>query len=140
MNIQQEKRVIVVRENLPLGIIANTAAILGVTLGMKMPEVVGREVADRRGGLHSGIIQFPIPILRGSARALKNIRERLNKPPFSRLTAVDFSDLAQSCKTYDEFICKMAEAEEADLEYYGIALRGDKKRVNRLTGNLPLLR
>ena len=33
MNLQNEKCVIVVDEELPLGIIANTAVILGITLG-----------------------------------------------------------------------------------------------------------
>ena len=41
MNVEKEKCVIVVDENLPLGIIANTVAILGITMGMKMPDVVG---------------------------------------------------------------------------------------------------
>lgn len=36
----------VIDENLPIGIIANTAAILGITMGMKMPDVVGSDVAD----------------------------------------------------------------------------------------------
>ena len=40
MNVENEKCVIVVDENLPLGITANTAAILGITMGMKMPAVV----------------------------------------------------------------------------------------------------
>lgn len=35
MNVENEKCVIVVDENLPLGIIANTAAILGITMGMR---------------------------------------------------------------------------------------------------------
>ena len=64
MDLQNEKCVMVIDENLPLGIIANTAAIMGITLGKQMPE-------------------------------------------FSDLTVVDFSDLAQGCKTYDEFIEKM---------------------------------
>lgn len=40
MNVENEKCVIVVDENLPLGITANIAAILGITMGMKMPDVV----------------------------------------------------------------------------------------------------
>lgn len=34
MNVENEKCVVVVDENLLLGIIANTAAILGITMGM----------------------------------------------------------------------------------------------------------
>ena len=49
MDLQNEKCVMVIDENLPLGIIANTAAIMGITLGKKMPEVVGADVYDRTG-------------------------------------------------------------------------------------------
>lgn len=40
MDLQNEKCVMVIDEHLPLGIIANTAAIMGITLGKKMPEVL----------------------------------------------------------------------------------------------------
>ena len=36
MDLQNEKCVMVIDEHLPLGIIANTAAIMGITLGKKM--------------------------------------------------------------------------------------------------------
>lgn len=72
MNVENEKCVIVVDENLPLGIIANTAAILGITMRMKMPDVVGNDVLDLEGNPHMGIIQFPVPILKGNTEILKN--------------------------------------------------------------------
>lgn len=65
MDLQNEKCVMVIDENLPLGIIANTAAIMGITLGKKMPEVVGTDVYDRTGNEHLGIIEFSVPILKG---------------------------------------------------------------------------
>lgn len=43
MDLQNEKCVMVIDEHLPLEIIANTAAIMEITLGKKMPEVVGAE-------------------------------------------------------------------------------------------------
>ncbi len=43
---------------------------------------------------------------------------------------VDFSDLAQGCKTYDEFIEKMKLVSETELHYFGIAICGAKKKVN----------
>ena len=129
-----------VDENLPLGIIANTVAILGITMGMKMPDVVGNDVLDSEGNPHMGIIQFPVPILKGNTQILKKLRTRLFEPQFSELTVVDFSDLAQGCKTYDEFIGKMANTSEIKLNYIGIAICGNKKQINKLTGNMPLLR
>ena len=140
MDLQNEKCVIVIDEGVPLGLIANTAAILGITMGMKVPDVVGRDVYDAQGNVHAGIIQFPVPILKGSAEMLKEIRRRLYEPDFSDLTVVDFSDLAQSCNIYDEFTVKMSECPEASLQYMGIAVCGNKKKVNKLTGSMPLLR
>ena len=41
MDHQNEKCVMVIDEELPTGIIANTAGIMGITLGKKLPETVG---------------------------------------------------------------------------------------------------
>ena len=140
MDWQNEKCVMVIDEGLPLGMIANTAAIMGITLGKKMPEVVGADVTDQSGSEHLGIMDFPVPILRGTRPDIKQIREKLYQPEFQDLTVVDFSDLAQSCKTYDEFMEKMGRVSESDLQYLGVAICGSRKKVNKLTGNMPLLR
>lgn len=140
MDLQNEKCVMVIDETLPSGLIANTAGIMGITLGKHMPEAVGPDVTDQTGCTHKGIIQFPVPILRADGTKLKELRRQLYQPEYRDLTVVDFSDTAQSCKTYDEFIDKAANTEEESLTYLGIAICGPKKAVNRLTGNLPLLR
>ena len=140
MDLQNEKCVMVIDENLPLGIITNTAAIMGITLGKQMPEVVGADVYDKTGNGHLGIIEFPVPILKGNVDVIKAIREKLYEPEFSELTVVDFSDLAQGCKTYDEFIEKMKDVSETELNYFGIAICGAKRKVNKLTGSMALLR
>lgn len=132
------KCVIVIDENLPVGIIANTAAILGVTLGARIPDAVGVNVRDRLERDHMGIIRFPVPILKASSETLSRLRLSLYDKEYSDLTTADFTDIAQSCGTYDEFIDRISSAD--DLHYFGIALCGPKKKVNRLTGNLPLLR
>lgn len=140
MKLRDEKCVMVIDESLPVGVIANTAAIMGMSLGKALPELIGEDVRDAAGSEHRGIIELPVPVLRGSAQSIRQLRERLSEPEFSGLTAVDFSDLAQGCGTYEEFIEKMRMAPEDKLNYLGIALCGDKKKVNRLTGSLPLLR
>lgn len=140
MDLQNEKCVMVIDAALPLGLIANTAAIMGITLGQKMPEVVGADVTDRSGHTHLGIIEFPIPILKAVPADIRALREKLYQPEFRDVTAVDFSDLAQGCKTYGEFIENMGKTSESDLQYFGVALCGGKKKVNKLTGSLPLLR
>ncbi len=140
MDGQNEKCVMVLDESLPRGIIANTAAIMGITLGKKMPEVVGADVTDQDGREHLGIIEFPVPILRGTPEVIRQIREKLYQPDHQDLTVVDFSDLAQGCKTYEEFIQKMGHVSESTLQYLGIAICGPRKKVDQLTGSMPLLR
>ena len=120
MSLENEKCVIVMDEGLPLGLIANTAAILGITLGKTLPEVVGAAVEDASGQSHLGIIEFPVPILRSTSEAIKVLRERLYLLEFQELTVVDFSDLAQSCKTYTEFAERMTQAPENSLNYLAV--------------------
>lgn len=140
MDLQNEKCVMVIDESLPLGLIANTAAIMGITMGKEMPEVVSADVTDQSGNQHLGIIEFPVPILKGTPEVIKEIREKLYQPEFQDLSVVDFSNLAQGCKTYEEFIEKMAAVPESSLQYLGVAVCGPKKKVNKLTGSMPLLR
>ena len=140
MDLKNEKCVMVMDCNLPLGITANTAAIMGITLGKKMPEVVGCDVVDQTGKTHLGIIEFPVPILKGTKEIIKDIREKLYLSEYQDLTVVDFSDCAQGCKTYDEFIGKIAKVPENDLNCYGIDICGAKKKINKLTGSMRLLR
>ena len=140
MESTTSKCVMVLDENLPLGLLANTAAILGITLGKHMPEAVGADVLDGSGKAHLGIITFPVPILRGDAEQIRAIRETLYGVDYQDVIVVDFSDVAQGCRTYDEFIDKAAKAEEKEFQYLGIGICGSKKLVNKLTGNLPLLR
>ena len=66
MDHQNEKCVMVIDEELPTGIIANTAGIMGITLGKKLPETVGPDVSDPNGTSNLGIIAIPVPILKAS--------------------------------------------------------------------------
>lgn len=134
------KCVMVIDEALPIGIISNTAAIMGITLGKQIPDAVGTNVIDKNGNTHMGIIEFPVPILKGNNTLIKELRKKLYEPEFSNLTVVDFSDVAQSCNTYDDFIHKISGVPESELQYFGVAMCGSKKQVNKLTGSMPLLR
>ncbi|RFZ75608.1 DUF2000 domain-containing protein [Lacrimispora amygdalina] len=140
MNEVDMKCVMVIDSELPVGIVANTSAVLGITLGKLVPELVGHDVTDASSQAHLGIIKIPVTMLRGDKEILKNLRERLYGVDFSDLIVADFSDVAQSCKTYDEYIVKEAVAFEQDHTYLGIAICGSKKKVNKLTGSMSLLK
>lgn len=132
-----EKCVMIIDEALPTGETANVAAILGITLGGKLPEVVGQSVVDGVGNFHMGVIKIPVPVLKADHETIRKLRLRLYEKPFEELTAVDFTDLAQGCKTYEEFVDKMSYT--SALDYLGLAVYGDKRMVNKLTGSLPLM-
>lgn len=140
MDANSTKCVMIIDESLPAGVIANTAAILGITLGKQFPEAVGTDVTDKSGRSHLGIIEFPVPILKGSTELIREVRQRLYTKEFEDVAAVDFSRTAQEYRTYDEFVQKIADTEEESLLYLGIGLLGTKKKINKLTGNLPLLK
>lgn len=79
----------VIDENLPLGIIANTAAVMGVTLGKQIPEIVGCDVSDKTGNNLMGIIKLSVPNLKGTSAFIKELRKRLCQPDFNDLIVVD---------------------------------------------------
>lgn len=76
---------------------------------------------------------FPVPILRGDAEQIRAIRETLSGVDYQDVIVVDFSDVAQCCKNYGEYIGKAAQADESEWRYFGLGLCGPKKLVSRLT-------
>ena len=49
MQADEWKCVMVIDRELPVGVIANTAGILGITVGKELPEQVGKDVKDASG-------------------------------------------------------------------------------------------
>lgn len=136
--MENVKCVMVIDESLPLGIAMNTAGVLGISLGKKIPECVGVDVMDQDGIAHAGTIQIPVPILKMSGEELKELVHQVKND--EELTMLDFTDIAQGCKVYDEYMERSAQHKTEEFTYYGIALFGNKKKVNKLTGSLPLYR
>lgn len=134
------KSVLVIDNTQPTGIIANIASILSITLGNKACGIVGHDVLDKQGEVHLGITYRPIPILGASPETIKEVRERLRSFDAKDIVLVDFSTVAQQAKTYEEYEQGMREADKADLCYMGIGIYAEKRIVNKVTGNLSLIR
>lgn len=129
------KLVILVDSELPLGLIANTASVLSLTIGKVVDGIIGGDIRDGAGKVHLGITKIPIPILCSSKDQIKSIREVLFD---TDAVVVDFCDAAQKTKNYEDYSQKLLASD--NLAYLGIALIGDKKIINKYTGSLPLLR
>lgn len=136
----ENKCVLVIDSELPVGLIANTAAILGMTMGYKHNCIIGEDIMDASNQCHVGITNIPIPILKGTIEKIKKLLEEIRTNYADELTIIDFSETAQSCTDYNDYISKVKNLSSNEFEYLGIGIYGPKKILNRLTGNMPLLR
>ena len=132
------KCVIVLNENLPLGQLVNSAAVLMMSIGKLHPDLVGRNLEDGSGHAHHGITTVPLPVLKGAGK-LKEIREGL-KPHEGELTVVDLIDATSTTASYEEYAAQLKMSAKEVLNYHGIAIYGNRKLVNKYTGSLGLLR
>lgn len=135
-----QKCVLIIDNTQPIGIIANTASVLSITLGTKIESIVGQHVYDKDGGEHLGITRIPIPVLGTSSENIKDIRRVVLSLEEENLIIVGFTDIAQKSKTYDQYEATMLTKDQNDICYIGIALYGDIKTINKITGNLSLIR
>lgn len=140
MEINNMKCVMIFDESLPVGVIANTAAIMGASLGKTDPEVVGITPVDMDGNEHSGLIQFPVPILKSDSDTIQDIRKKALDTYGEDIDIIDFTDIAQKSMTYDDYLNNYKATAGDDISYLGLTLCGPKKAINKLTGNLSLLR
>jgi hypothetical protein len=132
-----ERCVIVVDEALPAGLAANAAGVLALTLGATAPALMGDDFVDADGERHPGLITSGLPVLRAARDELTRLRERARA---ASLEVVDFPVFGQQTNDYDEFRSRIAETRSSELRYLGVAVRGAKPEVRKLTGSLALLR
>jgi hypothetical protein len=137
--MSEDKCVLIIDETLPVGIIANTAAVLSISLGKVRPEMVGRDLEDHEGRQSNGITTMAIPILKGNGSLLKEMRKKVRgfEP---ELKVIELIGATMTTKSYEEYALAMKDTPEQQQEYLGLALSGTKKIVNKFTGNLGLLR
>jgi len=139
--IEEEKKgVLVIDSELPMGIIANTAAILGITLGYKHQCIVGDDITDASNQSHLGITNIPIPVLKGTKQLIKELLAEVKSKYNNEVTVVDFSKTAQLSTDYDDYTVKAKNLSSDEFEYLGIGIYGPKRIVNKLTGSIALLR
>lgn len=133
------KCVIVLDETLPAGLLANTAAALGLSLGNHVPGLIGPDVTDTDGITHKGVTAIPIPVLAVDRATLNTLYDSAMNGS-KELITIGFSETAQRCNSYDEYMKQMNQKSGNDLDYLGLCIYGPKKNVNRICGQIRLLR
>lgn len=131
-----ERCVIVIDDALGAGHAANAAAVIALTLGQQFPKLVGEPLVDASGTKHPGLIPIGIPVLSAEGCALAKLRRTALE---QGCKIVSFPIQGQQTTNYEAFRAAVAEIEEDDLQYVGIALVGAKKPVRKLVAKLKLL-
>lgn len=132
------KCAIIVDHSLNPGLAINAASIIGISLGTQVENLVGPAMTSQDGVVYPGVISAPLPILLSQEMSLNDTLARAAAEP--DILVMPFSTLAQSCKTYTEYGERIASASSDGIQLAAIGLLGPKKKINRLTGNLPLYR
>jgi hypothetical protein len=131
------KTVILVDAGLGPGLAANAASIAATMIAHAFPALMGPRTATSDGAV-PGVVLTPLPILGASRDIMDATWQRLRTESPVGVHAFPFSHLAQSCRTYDEYIEKMASTSSAELTLAALGLYGPRKAINGLSGNLEL--
>ncbi len=134
------KCVMIIDKDLPIGLIANTAAVLGISLASEIKGLTGKKLKDMNGRVHEGITNIPIPILALSKEELKDKYDEILEKDDQDFKTIGFNDVAQKSLSYDDYEIKLASSGKTQINYLGICIFGSKKKINKLTGNLKMLR
>jgi hypothetical protein len=130
---------IIVDEELPPGLVANTVGVIAMALGKLAPEAMGRDGIDQDGKRHQGLAWMGVTVLRGNKEAIADIFTRVGESD-TDLYIVDCPVVAQATRDYDEYLEMLSRQGRSELRLSGIGLYGNSKKIAKLTGNLPLLR
>ncbi|WP_242907203.1 DUF2000 domain-containing protein [Actinomadura terrae] len=130
----QVRCALVVAEELPRWLAANTTAVLGVALGAHGLIPAGPDLEDHEGGRHPGIGTVPLPVLAAPSGELAPLRLKALK---LGIVVIDFNEAARNSRTYDEYEKRLS---TEPIGYLGLALHGPKKAITSVSGNLKSLR
>lgn len=85
---------------------------------------------------YPGVIYAPLPVLLASGDYLHELQASAESD--DEMYVMPFSALAQSCKTYEEYGERISSVKSENIELVAIGIIGPKKKLTRMTGNLPL--
>jgi hypothetical protein len=129
------KCVLIVDDTLAPGYAANTAAIMAMTLGTKVPELIGEDFTDAAGTEHPGLFRNGLPVLKAPGPQLAELRA---KAVAAEVGVIGMPVNGHQTNDYETFTAMLRDT--AEPRYLGLALYGPAKAVKRLTGSFGLLR
>lgn len=134
------KCVMIIDEELPSGIAANTAAALGISLSGRIDGLVGNKLVDQDGRLHEGVTNIAIPILVSSREELRKMHDCIMEKGDSDILLIGFDEVAQKSLNYKDYEEKLALTPKDQIDYLGVCIYGPRSKINKLTGKLRMMK
>jgi len=132
----QHRCTIIIDKDLPSGLAINAASVIGISFGRTVENLVGPDMQSLDKVNYPGVIYSPLPVLLAPGKYLHEIQASAVND--EDIYIMPFSALAQSCRTYEEYGEKISSINNSNIELVAIGLIGPKKKVTKITGNLPL--
>lgn len=139
MNALDKRIAIVVNPSLPLGLIANTVATIGIGIGAVEIEFGATVLTDAAGRTITTSANRPVPILQASNDAIRALLLKTLPSPEGALV-VPFPKFARSLNVFSEYLDEFRKRDLSVEEIDGVGISGPEKWVKSLTGSLKLLR
>ena len=124
------KIAIVVRDDLATWQKLNVTAFLMSGIVGSTPDVIGEPYRDRAGRPHLAMSRQPVIVLTGPANVLANVRNRANDRGVATVAYIE-EMFATGHDAANRAVFAEHDASEANT--VGIALRADKKLVDKIT-------
>ncbi|MFD4669671.1 DUF2000 domain-containing protein [Lentzea sp. NPDC058450] len=125
--------VLVLNPELPAWLLANTAAVLGASIGSRERVHIGPDTSDASGTTWQGIAEIGVPVLAASPKELAELRDLAQQ---AGLTALAFTEDAQGSRTYEQYTAAIVTKTTHEMVVHGLALLGDSRRIRKLTKDL----
>lgn len=129
------KITLVLEKNIPPVVAMNVASHLAISLGAHCDDIMGENMVDLCGQFHLALCKYPVVLLEASFERIKQI---IREPTTADVIKIDFPIQALDIWTDAELVRDIAKSKFENLEYYGVALCGIPRKVNKLTGDLKL--
>jgi hypothetical protein len=131
---------IIVNPDLPLGLLANTAAAIAIGLGARLPAFGARQLVDACGRTIDISSDRPVPILQTDAATIGALFAKALARPEGETAVVPFPAFARSLNDYRDYEATFPGRDLSTEAIDGLGLAGPAKWVKSLTGALKLLR
>ncbi|WDS34607.1 DUF2000 domain-containing protein [Pseudoxanthomonas sp.] len=130
---------IIVNPELPLGLLANTVAAIGIGMAAKLPALAGRPLTDAAGRTIDASSCLPVPVLQGDATLIRALLLKALET-HQALALVPFPAFARSLHDFHDYQVQFPGRDLQQETLDGVGLAGPAKWIKSVTGALKLLR